>query len=216
MSASIERVLNNPYLLADIMRHVAQTDKAPNVLSTLCVSRAFRNPHVISEALRSITYIYKPLREKVTSDSVMSCVDIDHVSGAVERSELKIDGLLCDGVVLTDVWNGITSINLIIKDKRVEKVWFDSHLTKERRKKDDFYVTVLITQTAAHSIQVELCTEQNARDDYSHSICLIMNIIAIDRMMRKMNSSYFSSHCTCCRYIINLRPRSDLVTTYSV
>ena len=99
MSTSVERVLNNPYLLADIMRHVAQVDKARNVLSTLCVSRAFRNPHVIGEALRSITYIYKPLREKVTSDSVMSCVDIDHVSGVVERSELKIDGLLRDGTL---------------------------------------------------------------------------------------------------------------------
>ena len=99
MSTSIERVLNNPYLLADIMRHVAIVDKARNVLSTLCVSRAFRNPHVISEALRSITYIYKPLRDKVTGDSVMSCIDIDHVSGAVEWSELKIDGLLCDGIM---------------------------------------------------------------------------------------------------------------------
>ena len=97
MSTSVERVLNNPYLLADIMRHVASIDKVPNVLSTLCVSRAFRNPHVISEALKSITYIYKPLRDRVTGYSVMSCVDIDHVSGAVERSELKIDGLLCWG-----------------------------------------------------------------------------------------------------------------------
>jgi hypothetical protein len=103
MGTSVERVLNNPYLLADIMRHVAQVDKAPNVLSTLCVSHAFRNPHVISEALRSITYIYYPHRKRVTSDSVMSCVDVDHANDVVERSELKIDGLLLSGSKFRDL-----------------------------------------------------------------------------------------------------------------
>ena len=157
MSTSVERVLNNPYLLADIMRYVAQMAIARNVLSTLCVSRAFRNPHVISEALRSITYIYKPLRDKVTGDSVMSCVDIDHVSGVVERSELKIDCLLCDGGILwKEEWRYSDGFNndILVKDNRIEHVYIEESLFERTKQRNPIqYVTV--TQIGAHAIQLE-------------------------------------------------------------
>ena len=97
MSTSIERVLNNPYLLADIMRYVAQTDKVRDVLSTLCVSRAFRNPHVVRTVLGSIGFIHVDLRNRVTYSSMMSCIDIDHVNNTVERSEVCIDSFLVSG-----------------------------------------------------------------------------------------------------------------------
>lgn len=214
----MERVLNNPYLLADIMRYVAQVDKAYNVLSTLCVSRAFRNPHVIREALRSITYIYKPLRDKVTADKVMSCVDIDHVSGAVERSELKIDGLLRRGEFLADSWTGLQSwsidLNKIIEDRRIEYIKFESHLTREKRKESVVAMKVLMTQTGAYSLQVEQAPKDIDYGFYALG-CFIeatISVSALDRMMQYMNSHYFiDGNCDCCKYIIEFAPRSDLV-----
>ena len=166
MSTSVERVLNNPYLLADIMRHVASIDKAPNVLSTLCVSRAFRNPHVISEALRSITYIYRPLRDRVTSDSVMSCIDVDHVSGVMERSELKIDGLLCEGELIKDAWGESFEVDKVYEDWRIEKIYFHSRVCMTVSEKctsfcdrctgscDRWYI-VIIRQLGAYSVKLE-------------------------------------------------------------
>ena len=93
MSTSVERVLNNPYLLVDIMRHVAKVDKLHNVVSSLCVSQAFRNPHVIRET----PYIFKPLRERVTEETTITSIDIDYVNNTIERKKLNIDKFLRPG-----------------------------------------------------------------------------------------------------------------------
>lgn len=97
MCSSVELVFNNPYLLADIMRQVAFDDKLHNTLAALCTSKAFRNPHVVSETLRSLHYVYKPLRERIKPDTAMTCIDIDHVNDTIRCSRMEIDALVPRG-----------------------------------------------------------------------------------------------------------------------
>ena len=76
---SVQRVLNNPYLLAKIMRHLCAIDRVRNIMATLRVSRAFRNPHVIKETMRSIRTNIPTLR-RLPHIHTMTCIDIDHAN----------------------------------------------------------------------------------------------------------------------------------------
>lgn len=142
MSTSIERVLNNPYLLADIMRHVAMVDKAPNVLSTLRVSRAFRNPHVIRETLKSIDCIYEKTRNRVTEESVTSYMDIDYVNGTMECGKLHINKLLPPGTIeLSEKPHFASAYEMyfIIEyrlNRRIDKVVVDEPILDQLRRAD--------------------------------------------------------------------------------
>lgn len=69
---SVQRVLNNPYLLAEIMRHLCAIDRVRNIMATLRVSRAFRNPHVIKETMCSIRF-NRPMLRRLPQIHTMTC-----------------------------------------------------------------------------------------------------------------------------------------------
>ena len=85
--SSVERVLRNPYLLVEIVRHLGALNSTRYMLHLLEVSTHFRNPMVVREVYKSLrvilgldTWTLRPFSERSRHEHVY-CIDHDYVSG---------------------------------------------------------------------------------------------------------------------------------------